>query len=493
MARSTAGRARPRSRGNVRSRIAALRAEIARHDRLYYELDRPEISDAAYDRLTARLRQLERQHPELVTPESPTQRVAGAPSAVFRRVRHAAPMLSLESTSDPDVVSRFDERVGRSDAERRYLLQPKLDGLSVELVYERGALVCAATRGDGAEGEDVTANARVVKSIPRTCSGARLPRRLALRGEIVMRVSAFERLNRSLLARGEEPFANPRNAAAGSMRQLDPQVTAGRALEFIAYEILAPANRFTTDGAATRALRSWGFRTPRPTATARAVAEILDFSPAQEAARDSLQYEIDGVVIKVDDLAVRRELGSTAHHPRWALAFKFAPRAEETRVEDIVVQVGRTGVVTPVALLRPVEVGGVTVARATLHNAAELARKDIRVGDLVRVHRAGDVIPEITGLVPNGRRRGSRYQMPKRCPGCGSTLVARGPITICPNAFHCPAQLEGRLTHFASRDALDIAGVGRSTARELVRADLVRAPADLFRLTPAELMRLPHF
>jgi DNA ligase (NAD+) len=322
-----------------------------------------------------------------------------------------------------------------------------------------------------------------------------VPRRLALRGEVLIGLREFEALNLALLARGGEPFANPRNAAAGSLRQLDPSLTAARPLRLVAYEILhADGDPVSSDRAALEALRRWGLVIPDLVAFPAGGDEILAYHAALEAARDRLDYDIDGVVIKVDDLRLRRRLGATSHHPRWALAFKFRPRVQVTRVEGIAVQVGRTGALTPVALLRPVDVGGVTVSRATLHNRAEVARRDIRVGDRVRIHRAGDVIPEVVERIPEpGRRRRRPFQMPARCPSCGSPAQQHGPRTLCPNQLGCPAQLRARLVHLASRHGFDIAGLGPEGAGALVEAGLVRRAADLFRLTARDLLRLPGF
>ncbi len=477
-------------------RIAALRDEIRRHDHLYYELDRPQISDDAYDALYQELRQLEAQHPALVTPDSPTQRVAGAPREGFVTAAHAAPMLSLEATRDAAVVSRFVDRAHKMAGDAaRFILQPKLDGLSLEAVYEAGVLVRAVTRGNGVRGERVTANARTIRSVPLRLHARQPPALLAVRGEVLMTVAAFETLNRRLVEQGAEPFANPRNAAAGSLRQLDARITAQRPLEYLVYEVLAVSGRpFATDSAALARLRTWGFRTPEPVETARGEAEILRYHRGRGQARDGLDYEIDGIVVKLDDVPLRARFGVTAHHPRWALAYKFEPRAEVTRVEQIAVQVGRTGVLTPVALLRPVEVGGVTVSRATLHNRDEVRRRDIRAGDRVRVHRAGDVIPEVVERLPRrGVRRGAPFRMPRRCPACGTPVVRDGPFTVCPNRLGCPAQLVGRLVHYASPDALDIEGLGEETARLLVERGLVREPADLYALRAADLTPLPRF
>jgi DNA ligase (NAD+) len=479
-------------------RIAELRRLIRHHDRLYYVLDRPGISDTAYDRLFAELERLERAHPDLVTPDSPTQRVAGAPAAGFPVVEHTAPMLSLEATREAAEVRRFVERVGRGGRRALCLLQPKLDGASIELVFERGALARAVTRGDGERGEGVTANARTIRSLPRRlrlAQGTPVPPLLAVRGEVLLPLRAFQRLNAALVARGEEPFANPRNAAAGSLRQLDSRITARRPLTLLVYEVLSVRGAsFRTDREALAALKGWGFRVPAPLAIAADADAILAYREQLAARRDRLDYEIDGVVIKVDDLEGRRRLGATSHHPRWALAYKFAPRTEVTRIEAIAVQVGRTGVLTPVALLRPVDVSGVTVSRATLHNPEELRRRDIRPGDTVRIARAGDVIPEVVERIPRrGERRRGPFRMPARCPSCGTAVVRSGPLALCPNRLGCPAQLVGRLIHFASSGALDIEGLGPETATELVRRGLVRTPADLFGLAPADLHRLPGF
>lgn len=478
-------------------RIAALRDEIRHHDYLYYVLDRPEISDEEYDRLFTALLRLEARFPDLVTPDSPTQRVGGEPAKEFRTLEHEAPMVSLEATREKDDVARFVRRVHREAAGARFILEPKLDGASVELVYENGVLARAVTRGDGRRGEDVTANVKTIPAAPLRLrlDGRRPPRLLAVRGEVIMHTDAFEQLNRRLLENGEEAFANPRNAAAGSLRQLDPRITAQRSLDLIAYELLAARGvSFERDEQVLRAFREWGLRVPDPARPAGRLDEILRYHADLERRRDTLGYEIDGIVIKVDRLDLRRKLGATARHPRWALAYKFEPRREITRVRDIIVQVGRTGLVTPVALLDPVEVGGVTIARATLHNREEIRRRDIRPGDRVRIHRAGDVIPEVVERIEEpGRRRGRRFAFPERCPACGAKLEVRGPLTRCPNRFGCPAQLRERIRHFASRDAMDIGGIGRATAEALVDYGLVRDLDDLYELRPDDVARLPHF
>jgi DNA ligase (NAD+) len=407
-------------------------------------------------------------------------------------------MLSLESTRDAADVERFDERMRKAARGAfRYVLEPKLDGASLEIVYEKGVLARAVTRGNGRQGEGVTENARTISSLPlRLRTKERpAPSLLAVRGEVLIAFSEFDKLNRRLVESGQEPFANPRNAAAGSLRQLDPRVTAARPLHLVAYDLLAARGvSFRSDAEILEALRDWGFPMPEGIAFADGTKKILAYHKKLASRRDTLDYEIDGVVIKMDRLDLRTRLGTTSHHPRWALAFKFEPRLEVTRVEDIAVQVGRSGTLTPVALLLPVDVGGVTVSRATLHNREEIKRKDIRVGDLVRVQRAGDVIPEVTERIPErGRKRRSPFRMSARCPSCGTQVVRRGPFTQCPNRWSCPAQMTGRIAHFASPDALDIQGLGGETAQALVEKGQVRNLADLFRLEREDLLELPGF
>jgi DNA ligase (NAD+) len=475
-----------------------LRSEIRLHDYLYYVKDKPEISDEAYDQLFDALKLLEQRFPDLTTVDSPTQRVGAKPQEQFRVVAHAAPMLSLDATREEDEVRRFDERVRRSsNGEVRYLLEEKFDGASVELVYESGILARAVTRGDGRAGEDVTENVKTIRSLPLKLhsNNREAPKLLALRGEVMMKIAAFEAFNRQLLERGSEPFANPRNAAAGFLRQLDSRITAQRPLDVVAYEVMAiEGARFSKDSQALKSLEEWGLPTPKKIFTVSSVSEIAKRHAELAEARDRLPYEIDGVVIKLDDLQAREKLGSTSHHPRWAIAYKFAPRGEVTRIEEIAIQVGRTGVLTPVALMRPVELGGVTISRATLHNRKEVERKDIRLADLVRIQRAGDVIPEVVERIAEpGRRREPPFKMPSKCPACGSSVIERGPYTICPNHFGCPAQLKRRLKHFASREALDIEGLGEETVAALIDRRLVRDLADLFRLKKRDLLGLEGF
>ncbi|MFQ5678338.1 MAG: NAD-dependent DNA ligase LigA [Gemmatimonadota bacterium] len=490
--------AKARDRQEAEERARELRAEIRHHDYLYHVKNAPEISDEAYDRLYAELQALEERHPEIRTADSPTLRVGGAPLDEFATVQHAAPMLSLDSGTGEPGLRRFDERVRKAlGDEVAYVVEPKLDGASVELVYEAGELVNGATRGDGARGEGILENLRTIPAVPLRLRGEErsVPPYLALRGEVIMRIGAFEGLNERLLAEGRPPFANPRNAAAGSLRQLDPAVTAGRPLDLFVYEILAAEGAGPrTHRAVLEALGQWGFRVNELIRPVSSVEEVLAYHAELEARRDQLDYEIDGVVVKVDDLAAREELGVTSHHPRWAYAHKFLPRKETSRVLRIVLSVGRTGVVTPVALLRPVDIGGVTVSRASLHNREEVARKDVREGDEVRVQRAGDVIPQVVERIEEpGRERPLAFRMPDRCPSCGAELVDRGPYTMCPNSFECRAQLAGRLRHFGSRAALEIEGLGEETAYLLVDEGLVRHLPQLFDLRADQLVGLEGF
>lgn len=486
-------RARRASRDTA-DRATELREEIRRHDERYFVENRPTISDDAYDRLVAELRTIEVRHPELVTPDSPTRRVAGRVAGAFASVRHAAAMLSLEASRDPGDVAAFVKRVSGPGGDAELVLEPKLDGLSVEVAYTDGKLVAASTRGDGIEGEDVLANVRTVRSVPSSLRGGRnrAPQFLSIRGEMLMPRSAFTRMNRELAARGEEGFANPRNAAAGSLRQLDPAVTASRPLRFVAYEVLASRGaEWSSERDVLGDLRRWGFTVPERVTFARTLDHVERYHRRIAELRDGLDYEIDGIVIKAASLAARERLGSTSNHPRWAIAYKFEPRGETTTVEDIVFQVGRTGVLTPVALLRPVDVGGVTVSRATLHNIDELHRRDVQIGDMVRVHRAGDVIPEIVE-----RRRGAHRRapfIPRRCPGCRAALTRDGPFLRCTNRWQCPSQLVAAIVHLASDDAFCIQGVGGEVAQRLVDASLVRRLPDLFTLGASEIRTLPGF
>lgn len=476
-----------------------LRLELNRHGRLYYVEARPEITDLEYDELFRRLVDLELRFPDLASLDSPTQRVGAEPQDKFETVPHVAPMLSLDSTQELDVVHRFHDRVSKAlgvGNEPSYLLEPKLDGASIELVYEDGLFTRAVTRGNGQEGERVTENIRTISSVPlRLRTDVRpAPRMLAIRGEVIMSISNFQDLNAGLIEKGAEPYASPRNSAAGAIRQLDPSVAASRKLDVFVYDVLAlEGHSVITDSAGVDALRDWGLKVPERVEFARSVQDIASYHQHFVTARDRMDYEIDGVVIKLDDLAARAAMGSTSHHPRWALAFKFPPRQEITRIDKIDIQVGRTGVLTPVAFLRPVVVGGVRVARASLHNRDELKRKDLREGDNVLIQRAGDVIPQVVKVLERVEGRSPAFSMPAECPVCGTSVYEEGPRTICPNRFGCRAQLKGRITHFAARAALDIEGLGEETAHVLVETGLVSGLAQLFDITAEQLVQLDGF
>lgn len=483
----------------ARQRIEELRQEIRHHDFLYYVKNQPEISDSAYDELFQELQELEQQFPELQNPNSPTQRVGAEPLDELPTVEHVVPLLSLDSGHTEEALREFDRRMRDRLSEAAspiYVLEPKFDGASVELVYQDGDLIRASTRGDGQRGEAITENVRTIGTTPlqlRTHERS-APENLAVRGEVLMPIHKFEQLNADLIEGGERPFANPRNAAAGSLRQLDPKITAQRPLTLFGYEILqVDGPQFERHWEVLAALAEWGFQVSEHVQRSERVEEIIEYHHGLAERRDDLDYEIDGVVVKLDDLAPRRDLGATSHHPRWAFAFKFAPRREVTEVMSIVPSVGRTGVVTPIALLRPVEIGGVTVSRASLHNRDQLREMDVRPGDKVRVQRAGDVIPEIIERIESEDDREPPYRLPERCPSCDTELIERGPITLCPNSFACPAQLAGRLEHLGSRGALDIEGLGEETARLLVETGTVESVPELFDLRVEDLVQLEGF
>lgn len=487
---------------DVQEHVEHLRERIRHHNYRYHVLDDPEVSDEVYDDLVTELRALEEAHPELVTPDSPTQRVGGAPMSGFATARHARPMLSLDSSAKEDDLRAFDQRLRKAIAglgvdpdDLRYSLEPKIDGLSIELVYEEGVLVRAVTRGDGVAGEVITPNVRTIRAVPLRLrdTDRAVPAALAVRGEIFLPLEVFDDVNEELINQGKAPFANPRNAAAGSVRQLDPSLTASRPLKIYCYDVLTEVEGLSTQDALLSALADWGLPVNPRNDRAKDVDGILAYFAAMTDDRDRLSYEVDGVVIKLQDLVLRARLGDTAHHPRWAYALKFEPRKEVSQLLRIVASVGRTGVVTPVALLRPVNIGGVTVSRANLHNIEDIERKDIREGDTVRVERAGDVIPQVVERVDTGEERGAPFRMPERCPSCDTPLIKRGPYTVCPNGFECPAQLVGRLTHYGSRGGLDIEGLGERTAVQLVERGLVRHLPELYELAPEQLADLEGF
>jgi DNA ligase (NAD+) len=494
----TTGSLLPEAPGSLKERIARLRETIRRHDYLYYVKNRPEVSDGEYDRLFRDLVELEQAHPEFVTNDSPTQRVGIAPLSELIKVTHERPMLSLDSLVDLRDVVAFDQRMKRElgVAQIDYTAEPKFDGLSIELVYDSGLFVGGSTRGDGMTGEDVTMNLRTIRSLPlQLQSSAKPPSHLVVRGEVYMRLEDFQALNRRIAERGDEPFANPRNAAAGSLRQLDPRITAARPLVVTCYEIsvmngTAPPTHWDE----LEMLALWGLPVPSHRRLCGTLEEVLAFHRETEEQRDRLAYEIDGIVVKVNRRDWQTQLGTKSRSPRWAIAFKFPPRKEITVVQDIAVSVGRTGTLTPLALLKPVEVGGVTISRATLHNADEVARKDLRVGDTVKVERAGDVIPAIAERVPvPGEIRSAPFAMPDHCPVCGSAVAREGAYVYCSGKTACLAQLKGAIEHVASKHALNIDGLGKKTVAQLVDRGLVKNLADLYRLTRAELLTLEGF
>ena len=478
-------------------RSAELRALIGHHNQRYYQLDAPEISDAEYDALFRELLELEEQYPGLVTPESPTRRIGGAPLDKFRAVKHRLPMLSLDNAANEDEIrSKLDVRIKKllgvgGDETVGYMCEPKMDGLAVELIYENGTLTGASTRGDGFTGEDVTANIRTLRCLPLTLSGTDIPELLEVRGEVYLPLDAFRKINRDKEENGEPPFANPRNAAAGSLRQLDPRITARRPLAIFCY---APGQvegaSFASQSDFLTAAAGWGLPVNPLVRPAAGIEEAVAYYREMQARRDSLPYEIDGTVVKVDSYLLQRELGEKSRSPVWAVACKFPPRQAETVLEDILLSVGRTGVITPVAQLRPVDLSGVTVARATLHNWDEMAAKDIRIGDTVIVERAGDVIPAVV-RVREELRNGSEKIMapPQKCPQCGSEVVRiADEVALRCMGLSCPPQIRESIKHFASRTAMDIEGLGDKFVEQLLSLGLARNVADLYRLTKDDFM-----
>ncbi|MBI3896835.1 MAG: NAD-dependent DNA ligase LigA [Gammaproteobacteria bacterium] len=485
------------AKDSAATRIADLRQQIDLANYRYYVLDQPTIADAEYDRLLRELQTLEQQHPDLIMPESPTQRVGAQPLAAFAAVRHTLPMTSMDNAFTDDDLREWDTRVRKgleTDSEVTYTAEPKFDGVSVSLRYVRGALVQAGTRGDGETGEDVSANVRTIKAVPLKLQGDDWPEVLEVRGEVVIPKADFERLNREQLARGDKIFANPRNSAAGSLRQLDPRITATRPLSFFPWglgDVSAPIGRRYAD--VVERLQAWGFRVSKFFRVVHGTEGCRAYYRELLEQRQQLPFEIDGVVYKVDDLAARLQLGFTARAPRWALAHKLPAQEENTTVEDILPSVGRTGVITPVAVLNPVQVSGVTVTHATLHNEDELRRKDVRIGDTVIVRRAGDVIPEVVGVVLDKRPPDAReWHMPTQCPVCGSDVLreAEAAAHRCMGGLVCSAQRTGAILHFAARSAMDVEGLGDKLVEQLVQKELIHNVADLYRLQKADLVAL---
>ena len=475
--------------------IERLREQLRYHAHRYYVLDAPEVTDAEYDRLFDRLAELENKYPEAVTADSPTQKIGAEPSKAFGEVRHHVPMMSLQKVTKPEEFLEFHNRILRwlDGPVPTYVIEPKLDGLAVELTYQIGRFVTGSTRGNGTVGEDVTPNLKTVRSIPLKLLGSTLPDLIDVRGEVVFRRSDFDALNAQRLKVNEEPMANPRNAAAGSLRQLDPKITAARPLLFYAYGIgRCEGVSLTTQSGTLEFLKRIGFRIHPKVQRCDTADEVMAAHEALGRERDRLDEETDGTVIKVNEYALQERLGTVSHHPRWAVAWKFPAQEETTIVEDIIVQVGRTGIISPVAVLKPVRVGGVEVRRASLHNEDELNKKDVRPGDRVIVRRAGDVIPEVVKVVPGGKTpRSKPFRFPKECPVCGAETVRQAD-----SAFHrctnlaCPAQIKERLSHFVSKGGVDVDGMGGRYVEQLVDKGIIADVADIYYLDTEKLNQM---
>ena len=494
--------------------VKKLREEINEHNHSYYILDSPTVPDSEYDRLMRRLAELETAHPDFIIPSSPTQRVGAEPLEAFGTVTHTVPMLSLANAATPEEARDFDTRVKKlleRDDEITYVAEPKMDGLAVELIYEEGVLTGGSTRGDGVVGEDVISNLRTIKSMPLSLTapgGTKPPSLIEVRGEVFIPLKAFKELNRERIESDLPPFANPRNAAAGSLRQLDPKITATRPLDIYCYGVGEVRGRsFSSHIETLDYLKSIGLKTNPLTEKITSIEGVLDYKVRLEAARDSLGYEIDGAVIKVDSLADQAALGTLTRSPRWAVAYKFKARQEMTVVEAITVGVGRTGALTPVAELRPITVGGVTVSRATLHNMDEVARLDVRVGDTVVVERAGDVIPKVISVIHEKRKKNTKpFHMPTKCPECGAAVEReekeekkkgagkeKGVVLYCTGGLSCPAQLKRSIRHFVSKGAMDIDGFGEKNVIQLVDENIINDVSDIFGLEKEDLLDLERW
>ncbi len=482
---------------DAKKRIEQLKKELEQHNWLYYVKNAPKISDEEYDKLLEELKALEDKFPQLKSPDSPTQRVGASPQEKFKTVPHVKLMLSLDGTKEEEEVGNFDRRVreGLNEKSVSYVTETKFDGLSIELIYENGILVRGATRGDGINGEDVTPNVKTIKTVPLRLRGETIPRRIAIRGEVMMALKDFQELNKRLTQMDKQAFANPRNAAAGSIRQLDSKVTADRRLTFFAYELMEiEVKKLITHREEIELLREWGFKIDSHLKCCQDIREAIQFHHELEKKRESLPFETDGVVIKVDNLEAREKLGTRTRSPRWAIAYKFEPRKEITEVQDIVVQVGRTGKLTPVALLRPVDVSGVTVSRATLHNEGEVKKKDIRIGDKVRIERAGDVIPAVVERIrEEDKKRNQPFRMPQACPVCSSKVFQEGAYHFCSGGTSCPTQLKRTIQHLASKGAFDIDGLGERIIDNLVDKGMIKDLSDVFRLKKEDFLKLEGF
>src|SRR3972149_383092 len=503
---------------DIKKEIEELRDKVNYHNYRYYVLDSPGISDAGYDKLMRRLEGLEARYPNLITPDSPTQRIGAKPLETFGTVTHTIPMLSLNNAFTKEEAKEFDDRVKKllkisqeskvRSQEIEYVAEPKIDGLAIELVYEDGRFTAGSTRGDGYTGEDVTQNLKTIRSIPMRLqkeSGVRsqksegkiypLPKRLEVRGEAFLPLKAFEKLNRERKKNGEPLFANPRNAAAGSLRQLDPKITASRPLDIFCYGIGAVEGiNFKTHWETLEALKAFGLKINPLIKKCTGIEAVLNYHKVMEKNRDNLPYEVDGIVIKVNSLESQERLGVLTRSPRWALAYKFAPMQETTRIKEIIIGVGRTGALTPVAIMEPVAVGGVIIERATLHNQDEVDRKDVRVGDTVVIQRAGDVIPEVVMVIKEKRPHGVRpFKIPDKCPLCRSRVERVGAIHYCTGGLSCPAQVKETIRHFVSKRALDIEGLGDKHIEQFVDDGLIKDVSDLYRLKKKDILKLERW
>jgi len=487
-----------KANGKLKNEIEKLREQIRRHEYLYYVADAPEISDAEFDKLMNRLKAIEAEHPELITPDSPSVRVGGTPREGFQTVRHARPMLSLDNAFGYDALRDWDRRVreGTGRPVNEYITEHKFDGLSISLQYADGVLVRGVTRGDGTTGEDVTPNVKTIRSIPlrvdaATLKKVKLPATFEVRGEVMMTRKSFEALNRQQEEIGGKVFVNPRNSAAGAVRVLDPSITAQRKLDFFAYYLYVEGKvPFAKHSDSLTALKQMKFRSSDDWKLCDGIDAVIAYCESWDAKREKLPYDIDGVVIKLNSTALQNELGFTSKAPRWAIAYKYPARQEQTVVNDIIVQVGRTGTLTPVAVLQPVQVGGVTVSRSTLHNMDEIARLGVQIGDTVLVERAGEVIPHVLKVVKEGKDR-RPFQIPKKCPVCGSAIhKVEGEVAYrCVNSA-CPAKLKESIQHFASRHAMNIDGLGEKIVDQLVEKGMVKDVADLYSLRMEKVAEL---
>ena len=482
------------NKAKAKKNIEQLREEIKAYNYKYYVESNPTISDYEFDQLMKKLENLEKQFPDLITPDSPTQRVGGEPVEGFKSAEHKVPMLSLANTYNFDELREFDERVKKNVGKVEYVVEPKIDGAGVALLYKDGILIRGATRGDGVTGDDVTLNLKTIRSIPLKLRGAIL-KNVEVRGEVYMSMKGFKNLNKEQEKKGEAVFANPRNAAAGSLRQLDSRIVASRPLDIFVYFISYSDKKFSTHEKSIDALKRMGFRLNPLIKKVKNIDGVISHCNNLEKKRKSLDYEIDGAVIKVNSIEKQKELGETSKHPRWAISYKFAAKQATTRLLDIAIQVGRTGSLTPVAILESVQVGGVTVSRATLHNFDELKRKDIRIGDQVLVERSGDVIPQVVkSIVEKRTGKEKRKIIPKKCPVCNTVAIRKdGEVAVrCPNKM-CPARLKWRLQYYASRDAMDIDHLGESTIDKLKEEGLIDNIADLYSLKKEDILKLEGF